>query len=136
MAVKTSRADLPAKAPAQTAEEVRERAQTDRLRDACPVEPRFHLGYFAFFEDAERREAKGEAQHYCANCERWRWPDQRAACPFYEWQSEDPCPDSPKGAHHPECGPGFPEPGCHAECPTKLRSFAVLDGSYRPSEHA
>lgn len=134
MAIKTSRADLEARTvqPAASAEEVRARAEADRLVDACPVEPRFHLSYIAFFEDAERREKKGEAQHYCGNCRRWRWPDQREACEFYVWQSMDPCPDAPKGAHHPECGKGFPEPGCHAECPEKLRCFAVLDGSYKP----
>jgi hypothetical protein len=120
---------------AKSAEEVRELASTHRLFDPCPASDRFHLSYIAFFEDAERREAAGEAQHFCGNCERWRWPDHRAACQFFEWKSMDPCPDAPKGAHHPECGRGFPELGCHAECPTKYRSLAVLDGSYKPSEN-
>ncbi len=103
--------------------------------DACPVADHYRVrGYIAHHADMEHRRATGETQHYCGTCERWRWPDQRKACPSYVWRSVDPCPDAPKGAHHPECSTGFPKPGCHAECPTKLRSFAVLDGSYSTFE--
>ena len=41
------------------------------------------LPYMEWHADAERRAEAGEEQTYCQTCERWRWPDQAAACPRF-----------------------------------------------------
>jgi len=28
--------------------------------------------------------------------------------------------------HHPECGPGYPQPGCHPQCPIVQRGNEVV----------
>lgn len=58
-----------------------------------------------------------------------------AAREMAQQRSVDPCPGVPRGTHHPECGSGYPEPGCHPDCPTLRRCKAVLADTYRPTEH-
>ncbi len=53
------------------------------MNSGCPVEARFRLPYLPFHADAERRKARGEEQAKRAECERYVWPDRRAACPNY-----------------------------------------------------
>lgn len=40
---------------------------------SCQTKPR--LGYYEFFQDCERRDAKGEIMQCCKKCGRYRWAE-------------------------------------------------------------
>ena len=60
------------------------------VEDLCPARRRHHIEDFtAWGEDAERRHERGERQVLCGHCERYVWPDHRAACPRFTPGDED-----------------------------------------------
>lgn len=49
----------------------------------CPTLPPPDVDYLAWHRDADRRHARGERQQFCGACQRYRWPDERGACPQF-----------------------------------------------------
>jgi hypothetical protein len=49
---------------------------------ACVWHKNDKLGYLQFFEDCDKRSAKGEKQKRCHVCGYWFWPDQFGTDPF------------------------------------------------------
>jgi hypothetical protein len=50
-------------------------------REKCHWHKGSNLGYIAFFEDCEKRAAKGQEQKQCPICLYWFWPDKMGRMP-------------------------------------------------------
>lgn len=48
----------------------------------CPWHKNDKLGYLQFFEDGDKRTAKGERQIQCHVCGYWYWPDMFGVDPI------------------------------------------------------
>lgn len=46
------------------------------------------MGYLQFFEDCDRRNAKGERQQQCHVCGYWFWPDQFGTDPVAKFVAQ------------------------------------------------
>ena len=48
----------------------------------CPWHKNHEMGYLQFFEDAAKRDEKGQRQKRCHVCGYWYWPDHFGVDPF------------------------------------------------------
>lgn len=55
----------------------------------CPWHNNDKLGYIQFFEDADKRDAKGQRQIKCHFCGYYFWPDKFGVDPFSKLKSHE-----------------------------------------------